>query len=64
MLSSSLDTLLKVSETTFPQKLFAYDCVTLYVLLFLVCLRSWLRYDSENHASFHSSIFFLCFNKH
>ena len=28
MLSSSLDTLLKVS----PQKLFAYDCVTLYVL--------------------------------
>ena len=30
MLSSSLDTLLKVSKTTFPQKLFAYDCVTLY----------------------------------
>ena len=30
MLSSSLDTLLKVSETTSPQKLFVYDCVTLY----------------------------------
>ena len=27
MLSSSLDTLLKVSKTTSPQKLFAYDCV-------------------------------------
>ena len=31
MLSSSLDTLLKVSKTTYPQKLFAYDCVTLYM---------------------------------
>ena len=31
MLSSSLDTLLKVSKTTSTQKLFAYDCVTLYV---------------------------------
>ena len=31
MLSSSLDTLLKVSKTTSHQKLFAYDCVTLYV---------------------------------
>ena len=30
MLSSSLVTLLKVSKTTSPQKLFAYDCVTLY----------------------------------
>ena len=32
MLSSSLDTLLKLSKTTYPQKLFANDCVTLYVL--------------------------------
>ena len=31
MLSSSLDTLLKVNKTTSPQKLFAYDCVTLYI---------------------------------
>ena len=32
MLSSSLDTLLKVPKTTTsPQKLFTYDCVTLYV---------------------------------
>ena len=33
MLSSSLDTLLKVSKTTSPLKLFAYDCVTLYILI-------------------------------
>ena len=31
MLSSSLHTLLKVSKTTSPKKLFAYDCVTLYI---------------------------------
>ena len=31
MLSSSLDALLKVSKTTTPQKLFASDCVTLYI---------------------------------
>ena len=31
MLSLSLDTLLKVSDTTSPQKLFDYDCVTLYI---------------------------------
>ena len=30
MLPSSLDTLLKLSKTTNPQKLFANDCVTLY----------------------------------
>ena len=30
MLSSSLDTLLNVSKTTSPQKLFAYDC-TMYI---------------------------------
>ena len=31
MLSSFLDTLLKVSKTTYPQKHFDYDCVTLYI---------------------------------
>ena len=31
MLSSSLDTLSKLSKTTYPQKLFANDCVTLYM---------------------------------
>ena len=31
MLSSSLDALLKVSKTSSPQKLFDYDCVTLYL---------------------------------
>ena len=30
MLSSSLDTLLMMSKTTSPKKLFGYDCVTLY----------------------------------
>ena len=34
MLSSSLDTLLKLSKTTSPQKLLAYDCVTLYIKSF------------------------------
>ena len=33
MLSSSLDTLLKVSKTTYLNKLFAYDCVTLYICI-------------------------------
>ena len=32
MLSSSRDILLKLSETLSPQKLFDYDCVTLYLL--------------------------------
>ena len=31
MLPSSLDTLLKLSKTTSPQKLFEFDCVTLYI---------------------------------
>ena len=31
MLFSSLDTLLNLSKATSPQKLFDYDCVTLYV---------------------------------
>ena len=35
MLSSSLDTFLKVSKTTYPPKLFSYDFVTLYKLYFM-----------------------------
>ena len=31
MLSASVVTLLKVFKTTSPQKLFNYDCVTLYI---------------------------------
>ena len=31
MLFSSLDSLLKLSKTTSPTKLFDYDCVTLYL---------------------------------
>ena len=30
MLSSSLFTMLKLSKTTSPNKLFDYDCITLY----------------------------------
>ena len=33
MLSSSLDTLSKLSKTTYPQKLFSNDCVTLYSVM-------------------------------
>ena len=35
MLSSSLYTLLKVSKTTSLQKLFAYDCATLYIHIYI-----------------------------
>ena len=31
MLSTSLHTMLRLSKTTFPNKLFGYDCVTLNV---------------------------------
>ena len=30
MLSSDLDALLNLSKTTYPQKLYDYDCVTVY----------------------------------
>ena len=40
MLSSSLDTLLKMSKTTYPKKLFAYDCVTLYIIIIYDCSMS------------------------
>ena len=30
MLSSTLDTLLKLSKTTYPEKLLDYDCIKLY----------------------------------
>ena len=32
MLSASLDTLLKLSKTIYPQKLFANNCATLYLV--------------------------------
>ena len=43
MLSSSLDTLLKVSKTTSQKKLFDYDCVTLYIYIFFwaMCNQKW-----------------------
>ena len=37
MLPLSLDILLMVSKTTSPQKLSAYDCVTLYLIPFSSC---------------------------
>ena len=37
MLSSSLHTMLKSSKTTSPNKLFDYDCVTLYKNRDLIC---------------------------
>ena len=45
MLSSSLDTLLKVSKTTSPKTLFTYDCVTLYHKeWFIICRLSNFLY--------------------
>ena len=44
MLYSSLDALLKVSKTASPQKLFDYDCVTLYVF------SNAAIFDTENGA--------------
>ena len=41
MLSSSLDTLLKLSKTTNPQKLFANDCVTLYISWVFYTTKAW-----------------------
>ena len=35
MLSSSKDVLLKLAETTSPQKLFPYDCITLYYTIYM-----------------------------
>ena len=42
MLSSSLDTLLKLSKTSSPQKLFAKDCVTLYECCTIICSKIYL----------------------
>ena len=41
MLSSSCNALLKLSKTTYPQKLFDYDCITLYIVI-NVYFRSFL----------------------
>ena len=49
MLSSYLDTLLKVSKTTYPKNLFAYDCVTPYVVCELrLIIANLLKYVFEN----------------
>ena len=51
MLSSSLDTLLKVSKTTSPQTLFAYDCVTLYVTYILSFFYPKPYFVNKNNCS-------------
>ena len=38
MLSSSLDALFQLSKTTSPQKLFDYNCITLYTILQISCI--------------------------
>ena len=48
MLSSSLDTLLKVSKTTSPKKLFTYDCVTLYLLTMRYTLYSVMQSERNS----------------
>ena len=46
MLSSYLYTLLKVSKTTYPQILFAFDCVTLY-FIYVILLYNFRRQTRE-----------------
>ena len=48
MLSSSLDTLLKVSKTTYPKKLSAYDGVTLYV--YFIYMHDYIQGDQLKMA--------------
>ena len=50
MLSSSIDKLLKVSKTTSPQKLFAYDCVTLYLPTFNLFSIKGLTFPTSTFA--------------
>ena len=41
MLSSSLYTMLKLSKTTSPNKLFDYDCLTLYICKIQNVIQPW-----------------------
>ena len=53
MLSSSVDTLLKVSKTTSPKKLFDYDCVTLYeYTVYKQSLVDFLRINLDKYIIF------------
>ena len=49
MLSSSRYTMLKLSKTTSPDKLFDHDCVTLYVyaLFSYICLIVYIMYWTD-----------------
>ena len=51
MLPSSRDILLKLSETTSPQKLFPTDCITLYYnFKDLLIFSNHLLYNSANRV--------------
>ena len=43
LLSSSLDAFSNLSKTTCPNKLFTYDCITLYVSRFPFRWRGWWK---------------------
>ena len=61
MLSSSLDALLKLSKVTSPQKLFDYDCITLYSLVgpkLSSLVEGFSRHEQDR--SFKTYIMFLC----
>ena len=56
MLSSSLYTLLKLSETTSPNELFDYDCVTLYTEL--TKMKIIVKKQANLPTSGHQKVFF------
>ena len=51
MLSSSRDALLKLFKTTSSQKLFPFDCITLYNIYIYICII--LKIAGKNSASLH-----------
>ena len=54
MLSSSLDILLKVTKTTSLIKLFAYDCVTLYIEQ---CIKIYLHQNQLKTSKTPSTVY-------
>ena len=56
MLSSSLDAMLKLSKTTSPPKLFDYDCVTLYPIMFVSFPRCEQRTGLKSYAYYRKKV--------
>ena len=56
MLSSSLYTLIKLSKTTSPQKLFDNDCVTLYIKIYNIKLQSFSNKKFKGMSSLTDSM--------